>query len=133
MNPAIADWEPGLSVGNPEIDRQHIRLMALGRRAAELLDQEQFSSELFHMLLNDITDAAFRHFAEEEELLVRNHCPTLQAHKAEHEKHLEQLTRVLYAGAVGEMGRAGLAQILRDWMGHHLRETDLPAKDYMRP
>jgi hemerythrin len=126
------DWEPSLSVGNPEIDRQHMRLLALGRQAAELLEREQFSSELFHMLLNDITDAAFQHFAEEEELLARNHCPTLQAHKAEHEKYLEQLTRVLYAGAIGEMDRAGLAQVLRDWMAHHLRATDLPAKAYMR-
>jgi hemerythrin len=122
-----------MSVGNPELDRQHRKLHELARQAIELVEGDCDLRENFHRILNDITDLAFQHFAAEEETLARNGCPTLREHKAEHDDYLEQLTRVLYRGSTGDEDRQALAQLMRDFTEHHLRETDLESKAYLRP
>ena len=122
-----------MSVGNPELDRQHRKLIELACQAIELVESGSGLRETFHRVLNDITDLAFQHFAAEEETLARNACPTLGEHKAEHDAFLEQLTRVLYQGSAGVEDRLALAQLMRDFTQHHLRETDLESKAYLRP
>lgn len=129
---AIPAWEPALSVGNPELDRQHRRLLELARQAVEIAESGSDLRETFHRILNDITDLAFQHFAAEEEVLARNACPTFPEHKAEHDAYLEQLTRVLYQGTTGVDDRLALARLMRDFTSHHLRETDIESKSYMR-
>lgn len=131
--PALPSWDPSHSVGNPELDRQHQRLLELAAQAIELAESGSPMRETFHRVLNDITDMAFQHFAAEEDLLARNGCPTLAEHKAEHDAYLEQLTRVLYQGSTGVDDRLALAQLMREFTSHHLRETDLETKPYMRP
>ena len=131
--PALPSWDPSQSVGNPELDRQHQRLLELAAQAIQLAESGSPMRETFHRVLNDITDMAFQHFAAEEDLLARNGCPTLAEHKAEHDAYLEQLTRVLYQGSTGVDDRLALAQLMREFTSHHLRETDLETKPYMRP
>ena len=130
---ALPSWGPNLSVGNPELDRQHKKMLELARQTIELVESGSELRETFHRVLNDITDLAFQHFAAEEEVLARNGCPTLHEHKAEHDAYLEQLTRVLYQGSTGVDDRLALAQLMRDFTEHHLRETDLESKPYLRP
>ena len=131
--PELSTWDPGQSVGNPELDRQHQRLLELAVQAIQLAESGSPMRETFHRVLNDITDMAFQHFAAEEDLMARNGCPTLAAHKAEHDAYLEQLTRVLYQGSTGVDDRRALAQLMREFTSHHLRETDLETRRYLHP
>jgi hemerythrin len=131
--PALPSWDPGQSVGNPELDRQHQRLYELAAQAIALAEGGSELRETFHRILNDITDLSFLHFAAEEEVLAHHGCPTLEQHKAEHDAYLEQLTRVLYQGSTGVDDRLALARLMRDFTQHHLGETDLESKAYMRP
>lgn len=128
----VPTWSPALSVGNDQIDRQHQQLLSLCAQAVKAFDTEAPGKESFHELLNDVAALAARHFDTEEKVLARHACPTLAAHKAEHEKYLELLAELLVKATNQELDRAGLDSFLSDWLGRHLHEVDLPEKYYMR-
>ena len=130
--PTLPTWNPELSVGNPHLDDQHRRLLALGARACDLLDGAPGLRGEFHEILNDLTELANRHFFDEEMALARNHCPSLAAHKQEHEKFRDQLIDLVWNAEQGKLGTAALKEMLHTYLGVHLLEMDLPCKAYMK-
>lgn len=128
---SLPNWNPELCVGNRQIDDQHRRLLLLGVQALGLL-KEDSSMAQFHVVLNDLADLARKHFADEEQVLARNHCPSLEEHKAEHAAYLELLTEVCYQGTQHHPDRAGLERIVCEYLNHHVSETDMKCKAFMK-
>lgn len=129
--PAIPAWTPELSVGNRHLDNQHRRILALGAKASALQEASPEVRGEFHEILNDLSELTARHFADEELVLARNDCPTLAAHKLEHDKFREMLIGLVWNAEEGKLCMAALQEMLQAYFGSHLLKVDLPAKAYM--
>lgn len=126
-------WSDELSVGNSQLDRQHQELIELCNRATACA--KSGSSEArhdFHSILNDFATLLEAHFEAEEALLEKNKCPTLEAHKASHDMHRENIVDLLLSGTSGQVDEKRLAQVARTWLLEHMTEVDLPVKAYMK-
>ncbi len=129
----LIHWDPSLSVDNPVIDGEHRaiveslnRVYADWMAANHRLDLEEE--------LDRLSSLVGTHFANEEDLMTRRHCPTLAAHARDHRDMLREMQVI--AQNIHAMPQAKLeAQLLRFIrrlvMGHVL-SWDMDARDYLR-
>lgn len=126
-------WDKSYSVGDPTLDRQHQKLLVLCSQVADCVDDDgPGSSERFHMILNDVGDHAFQHFQTEEAYLSQRNYPRLAEHKAEHMGLLSQLAQFFLAAGAGVMDKAGLYQILSQWLSAHMLRSDIEYRDFFK-
>lgn len=128
----LVHWTSALSVGNGLIDNEHHELInVLNTLYAHHCDPQRPLDivRLFERLERDLKV----HFANEEAVMARHHCPTLDAHRA---AHADMLAATARTAAVirrnREKGAEDLTQLLRYILLHHILEADMEARDYMR-
>lgn len=128
---SVFEWHAGLAVGHPLIDRQHQGLLRLGARAIEILERPGNGRSEFHAVLNDLADALTEHFAAEEKVLAASRCPTLDAHRADHDVLRARLTEVLVLGTGSYEDKIGLLRTIEEWTVRHFVECDLACRAYL--
>jgi len=73
--------------------------------------------------LADLVEYTKMHFASEERLMQMHHYPDYVRHKANHDELTGQVIKFHFnAGRIGLT--VGLLQFLKDWLQHHIGETD---------
>lgn len=129
----LIHWDDTLSVDNPVIDGEHRAIVESLNRvyndwmaADHHLDLEEELGKLAAIVET--------HFANEEDLMARRHCPTLPDHARDHRDMLLEMRTI--ANNIHAMPQAKLeAQLLRFIrrlvMGHVL-SWDMDARDYLR-
>ena len=132
LQPLIS-WEDEFSVGVKAIDHQHTRMVNLINEIDEVV-QEGGAYELFSPILNDLFNNTKHHFAYEEELLLRSHCPNLERHKRAHVQLLQELQgwRKKVAKAKQEDMPEHMV-FLRIWLPGHILNVDKHDADYLVP
>lgn len=131
--PSIPAWSDHLSVGNNHIDEQHKQLISLCARAADCVSAPTPEAlQVFHDILNDLATLTSQHFYDEEDLLIKNGSPKLEAHIAEHNYYREMVVNLLVEGMSGLLDRAKLYQVANDYLIKHMLEMDLPDKAYLK-
>ena len=125
-------WKQEYSVGYPEIDNQHKKLFALAGELHSAMTTGKGKDVLAETLSNLIAYTK-GHFAAEERLMQKHNYPDYLKHKADHD--------ALTARVVGfqkefEENRialtVGLLQFLKDWLSHHIGETDRKIATYLK-
>lgn len=129
----LIHWDESLSVGNAVIDGEHREIVAALNRfyadwiaAAHHLDLE---AELDRLSVTVET-----HFANEEELMARRHCPSLDDHAREHRQMLAELhaiARNIHAMPDARL-EARLLRFIRKLVMGHVLSWDMDARDYLR-
>lgn len=127
----LLHWSPALSVGNADLDAQHIILLEIGREMIELLDRGGMAQQRLWSLLNDFFVISSHHDALEESILSDNGCPSLLEHRAAHAQAREHIHAALCQAAQLCLDQAHLRHALTDWMNHHLSEMDLKVKQFL--
>lgn len=125
-------WNPGLSVGNREIDQQHQALLALCREAVRLLVNDPPSNERFRLLLSNVLTLAREHWEAEETLLARNGCPNLADHAEQHERCLRIIADILTQAEHREIDKAGVIRLITEWITEHIIDSDRPNKEFLK-
>ncbi len=126
-------WSDNLSVVNFHIDAQHKQLITLCARAADCASATSHETvKEFHNILNDLAALADKHFADEEDLLLKNGSPNLDAHRAEHNVYRELLVNLLVDGMAGLLDRAKLYDVAHEYLIKHMLQVDLADKAYLR-
>lgn len=76
---SMTNWSADLSVGNYKIDEQRKELLESGQRALDLIDRSNHmpDSWVLYDVCDKILQLALKIFAEEENLLTWNRCPSL--------------------------------------------------------
>jgi hemerythrin-like metal-binding protein len=130
LKPLIS-WDDEFSVGIDVIDRQHTHMLRLINKIDEVI-QEGGSFEQFAPLINDLIDFTNRHFAYEEKLLAKNHCPNLERHKKSHVHLREELShwQEKVAGARPEEMNEHML-FLRLWFPGHILNVDKKDAEYL--
>lgn len=111
------EWTPALSVGNEEIDAQHQELF---RRAGRLLDGiRRGDPGETGELVDYLHRYAVTHFGAEEAAMRAARYPGYAAHKAEHDRFIEELLAL--AVEHDERGGTFVAVRIDHWLGGWLR------------
>ena len=106
-----AQWDNSFSVGNEQLDEQHRQAFDMLQSAMRVLRDSAPSLSHFHGYLEYFLSFLELHFATEEAILARNSCPSLVAHKLEHDSMLEALRELRLAAIGGTVDNARLPQI----------------------
>ena len=118
-------WQERFSVGNPVLDGQHKRLLALCKEAIECMSDNGFESvPRFHSILNELAVYVEEHFRTEEAMLLRCGYPLAERHIAEHDEYEARLVEFLLAATMGEMNKEELHHYLSKWWYEHIMCSD---------
>jgi len=124
-------WLPEYSVGNPKMDAQHQKLLAVCVDIAELTKQHgsEFTDN-FHLALNELTNYAGQHLADEEKLLQDTFYPDFSEHKREHEEYFTTLSEILFNAVNGAFDAEKLNAFAGEWWVNHILNSDMKYKQY---
>lgn len=120
-------WDQSFSVHIAELDHQHQRLF---RTVAKLNHAVRTGSadSIINEVLEKVVQHTISHFAAEELLLQQHGYPDLEAHRDEHRKLAQQLTKFNLSNIAGEPGiPSSFLVFLQTWLRDHILKTD---KDY---
>ena len=131
-NMSMFEWKQDYSLGHADIDGQHKRLFELASDLHSAMTQGKGKDTLSKTLANLVSYTKM-HFATEERLMQTHHYPEYAEHKAAH----DALTaRVLEFQKEFDAGRVGmtvqLLQFLKDWLQHHIAETDRKVASFLK-
>lgn len=129
----LIHWDECLSVGNPLIDGEHRQIVdALNRFYADWIS-DHHHLDMEEELLR-LTQTVETHFANEEELLERRHCPSLPGHLREHRQLLAELHAIAanFTTLGSAKREARLLRFIRKLVVAHVLSWDMDARDYLR-
>lgn len=129
----LIHWDEDFSVGNGLLDNEHRDIVHIlnilyrhQRRGGPTLDGEE--------ILARVRETVNVHFANEEDVLARHHCPMLAKHQSAHAallKNLADLTSAL-PGLTAASAEAALARLIRRIVVDHILVDDMDCRDYLR-
>jgi hemerythrin len=128
---SLFQWKDDYLVGQPDIDRQHKKLFQLADQLHGAMTAGKGKDVLMETL-GDLIDYTKRHFAAEEALMQRSNYPGYAEHKAFHDKLTAQVVQFQTDFASGKsIVTIQLLQFLKDWLQHHIGETDRKIAVYL--
>jgi hemerythrin len=124
----LLDWKDAYSVGVPELDRDHKRLIGIINRVAEAEE----GGRSVTWAVEELADYARYHFGREERMMRAAGYAAFDAHCAEHKAFLEWLRSVMSALHLDAAAQYHLAptikSYLRDWLDNHILKSDMDYK-----
>jgi len=128
----ILSWNDKLSVGVPEIDRQHKQMMFIINSMGEVLKNDPDFTKIAP-IVDELVAYTQKHFAYEESLLVKNNCPEFAAHEKNHIQLLQEINewREKAKGSSPENLKT-LMSILRVWFPGHILNADKKHAGYFK-
>jgi len=126
------DWRSDFSVGQPELDEQHIVLLELGRQLLFALESGTQSDLHLQDILRDLVGLAAHHDRTEEAILAANGYPDLAAHQAAHAATQARLDALLRRSQTGELNRGELAKEITTWLDHLFEEIREPVREFLK-
>lgn len=122
-------WSSQYSVGVPEMDAQHRRLVGLLNRLHEAMATGQGRAVL-SSILNDLAQYTQSHFRAEEALMRQHDYPELASHRAEHERLTSTVQRHIADLQASKITlTVQVMQFLKEWLVTHIMGWD---KEYGR-
>lgn len=115
-----------ISVGIPSIDEEHQQILDLIQRLKEVRPGRERG--VAHDVLEELRDYAARHFHHEEQFFVSMGFPEAESHIAEHRALIRKVDQMLVDKQ--HLHRANLAQVLNEWLVHHILEVDMEYAEY---
>lgn len=117
-------WRKEFSVGDPAVDHEHRELIELVNKAARGIG-EGAPAAVVEDSFGDLLRAISGHFAHEERQMQRAGYDAYAAHKADHERLIDQLRDMMDdAGVAPEATAEALVSALEDWFRGHFATHD---------
>ena len=120
----LLEWRDEFRIGIEEVDHEHQELIGLINALHAALGDDR-SSERVEGFLGEIFASISAHFALEEKVMRARHYDALAAHKADHERLLDDLRDLMdeqAGGAILDEERFGAR--LAEWFAGHFRTHD---------
>ena len=118
-------WEERFSVGIPEIDADHRRLIEMMSDlfVMSVIDRNLEETQI---LLDRLIDATLAHFAHEEGLMRRWAYPNFEQHRAEHRILITEIEtlRDEWSKRLDVESAMAVLRFLRDWLIGHIEAED---------
>lgn len=121
---ALIEWNEKLSVGVPEMDNQHKRLVAIINELNDAMKQGK-GREALGKVLNNLITYVHTHFKSEEEFMRKVSFPELESHKAEHKKLTNEVEKFYNDFKDGKtILSVQIMNFLRNWLLDHIGKKD---------
>jgi hemerythrin len=117
----LIDWRKEFETGIPDIDHEHRELVDLINRLHEDVANGANQARISEFL-GEVFARIAAHFALEESIMRKHAYDEYEAHKAEHERLLDEI-RDLMDGATTEYAHS-LSTVVRDWFVNHFKSKD---------
>jgi hemerythrin len=129
---SMFQWKQEYSVGYPEIDNQHKRLFQLADELHSAMASRK-GKDILGKTLSNLIAYTKGHFASEEQLMQAHHYPDYLQHKVAHDALTARVVEFQkeFEGN-GIALTVGLLQFLKDWLTHHIGETDRKIAAYLK-
>jgi methyl-accepting chemotaxis protein len=126
----LVEWSGALSVGDPEIDRQHQRLVGIINGFHEAMATKMPQSVIGD-LLNKLNAHALDHFRYEEERMRAAHYPQFAEHQEQHAAMLRDVKDMQSQFKQGTLSQLEFMKLLKNWMTQHILKTDKQYVPYL--
>jgi hemerythrin-like metal-binding protein len=127
----LLQWQENYSVGINEVDHEHRELIELINSLHAALGADR-AGERVEMFLGEIFADISAHFALEERVMRERRYDATVAHKADHERLLDQLRDMMDAQAEGAMlDDTALGDQLGEWFARHFGTHDARFQRYL--
>ncbi|MCP5159780.1 MAG: bacteriohemerythrin [Gammaproteobacteria bacterium] len=127
----LIEWTDALSVNDPEIDRQHQRLVGIINSFHEAMVARK-SQSVIGDLLGKLVAHALEHFRYEEERMRTGHYPQLAEHQEEHTAMLQEVKDMQGQFQKGTLSQLEFMKLLKNWMTRHIQKSDKRYIPYLR-
>ena len=117
-------WDASLQTGHGRIDADHKKLVDLVNQLGDAMAKGQ-GKDVCGKVLAELISYTKTHFGMEEHLMSVHEYPKARAHKAEHDKLVQEVAAFkakFDSGAV--MLSISLLNFLKDWLGEHIKGSD---------
>jgi len=132
LSMSMFEWKQEYSVGHPEIDSQHKKLFELANNLFNAMNSGK-GKEVLSRTLADLVSYTRMHFATEERLMRTHHYPEYEKHKADHDTLTAKVVEFQHDFETGRAAiTVGLLQFLKDWLRHHIGETDRKIAHFLK-
>ncbi len=118
-------WDDRYSVGIPEIDSDHRRLIDLMNDLFVMCVVDQDGEET-RVLLDRLIDATLTHFAHEEGFMRKRGYPNFEQHRAEHRILIAEIETLRTDWMKRQKAEAAMSilNFLREWLINHIEAED---------
>jgi len=127
---ALIEWSSALSVGDPDIDRQHQRLVGIVNSFHEAMANKKPQSVIGD-LLDKLNAYALEHFRYEEERMRAGGYPQLAEHQEEHAAMLETVKDLQNRFKQGTLSQLEFMKLLKNWLTQHIQKSDKQYVPYL--
>lgn len=128
---ALFDWRDDYAMRIPSVDAQHRGLVSTLNRLHQRMVTGGSDADL-SAILDELVEYTRLHFAHEEHLFAVYGYPAAPGHIVEHQRLVQEV------GAFVARNQAGSATIgmeltrfLKDWLIHHILESDAAYSTYL--
>lgn len=122
---ALIEWRREFETGIPDVDHEHRELVDLINSLHERLGVDAGHDEIARFL-GEVFARISAHFALEETIMRKHRYDEYAAHKADHERLLDDIRDIMDAHEAGAYANArdALAGAVRDWFVEHFKTRD---------
>lgn len=127
----LIEWEDGMSVGHPDLDLDHQRLIAIINRLGNL--DSHMNRQIIEFILDDLFHYTEFHFQREEAMMEEHGYPERARHRVIHRGFCHRLAEIreeYFQGIRDEPGQEILAFLTR-WLRKHILEEDRSLRPYL--
>ena len=122
---ALIEWRKEFETGIPSVDHEHQELVGLINRLHEYM-ASGVDHERVLEFLGEVFAKVAAHFALEESIMRKHNYDEYWAHKAEHEKLLDEIRDIMDAQQNNPSSPYGdrLSSTVGDWFVNHFKSKD---------
>ena len=122
---ALIEWREEFNTGIPDVDYEHRELVDLINRLHEHIVTGADRARV-HEFLGEVFARIAAHFALEESIMRKHGYDEYHAHKAEHERLLDEIRDIMDAqeASTAANSEQKLASVVRDWFVDHFKTKD---------
>jgi hemerythrin len=121
---AFYTWNENYSVGIPEMDEQHKKLIGMINQLHDAMKEGRVKAEL-GKIIEEMVEYTKYHFTAEEKLMAEYKYPGLAAQKADHTAFILKVQDFITDLNSGKLAMGiDVLSFLKDWLTNHIMITD---------
>lgn len=126
------EWNEDMSVGHPELDFDHRRLVEIINRLG--VASGQGNRQVIEFILDDLVNYTEFHFQREERIMTEHGFPDVERHCRIHAGFCRKIEglRWEYFQGLREQPREEIFNFLVAWLNNHILDEDMAYKSYFQ-
>jgi hemerythrin len=128
MKPEKIVWNEALSIGNEQIDEDHLEILKIYNDLIDIINGKGNFDE-FARVLTDMTNYAFKHFDKEEIYMNKINYPYRDSHTQIHRNYIYKVS-MFNLNYFENTNIDDVLNFIKDWWHKHIQGADAEYEKY---